>query len=222
MKKIKVGIIGGGRFGLTLAESLTAHDVDVTLLDNDWSLIQSLAETNIRAVHGDGTNPSALRNAGFADCNTVVIALSSSIESSSLTTINCKDLQIRSIIAKAKTDLQGRILERIGADIVVYPDRDRAFQLAKAILTHSPVDLYEIATGYSIAEVSAPRSILGKTLIESAVRQNFSITVLAIKRKTDGGKGPRQTLIAKGEQTIEEDDLLVVFGADEAITKLHA
>ena len=72
MKKIKVGIIGGGRFGLTLAESLSANDVDVTLVDRNWHVIQSLAESSIRAVQGDATNPAVLRDAGFADCDIAI------------------------------------------------------------------------------------------------------------------------------------------------------
>ena len=221
MKKLKVGIIGGGRFGMTLAESLTANQVDVTLVDRNWDVVQSLSNSTIRAVHGDGTNPEILLSSGFADSDVAVVAISSSLESSTLATINCKDLKIKKVIAKASSDLHGRVLERIGADIVVYPDRDRAFRLAKSLISRSPVDLFEIATGYSVAEISVPHAAVGKTLIEASVRQTYGITVLAIKRSTEGGKGPRQTIITTGKEALEADDLLVVFGADESLDKLN-
>ena len=221
MKKLKVGIIGGGRFGMTLAESLTANQVDVTLVDRNWDVVQSLADSTIRAVHGDGTNPEILLSSGFADSDVAVVAISSSLGSSTLATINCKDLKIKKVIAKASSDLHGRVLERIGADIVVYPDRDRAFRLAKSLISRSPVDLFEIATGYSVAEISVPHAAVGKTLIEASVRQTYGITVLAIKRSTEGGKGPRQTIITTGKEALEADDLLVVFGADESLDKLN-
>ena len=221
MKKMKIGIIGGGRFGMTLAKSLEANHVDVTLVDRDWEIVQSLSDSTIRAVHGDGTNPEILRASGFAETDIAVVAMSSSLECSTLATINCKDLKIAKVIAKASSDLHGRVLERIGADIIVYPERDRAYRLAKSLTSRSPVDLFEIASGYSVAEISVPRAAVGKTLIEAAVRQAFGITVLAIKRSTEGGKGPRQTIITTGKETLQENDLLVVFGADESLDKLN-
>ena len=219
MKK-KIGIVGGGRFGMTLAQSLAAKGVDVILVDSDWHVVQSLADTTIRAVHGDGSQPDVLREAGFADCDMAVVSISSSLECSTLATINCKDLGIRRVIAKASSDLQGRVLSKIGADIVVYPDRDRAFRLAKHIIANAPIDLFEIAEGYSVGETSVPKSLVGKTLIEGNVRQAYGVTVLAIRRTTGDGKGPRETIITQGIERLQDGDILVVFGPDENLEKL--
>ena len=219
MKK-KIGIVGGGRFGMALAQSLAAKGVDVILVDSDWHVVQSLADTTIRAVHGDGSQPDVLREAGFADCDMAVVAISSSLECSTLATINCKDLGVRRVIAKASSDLQGRVLTKIGADIVVYPDRDRAFRLAKHIIANAPIDLFEIAEGYSVGEISVPKSLVGKTLIEGNVRQVYGVTVLAIRRATGDGKGPRETIITQGVERLLDGDILVVFGPDENLEKL--
>lgn len=220
MKNKKIGIIGGGRFGMTLAESLSANDADVTLLDKNWDIIQSLSDSPIRAIQGDGTSPDELREAGFSDCDVAVIAIASSLESSTLATINCKDLRIPRIIAKASSDLHGRVLERIGADLVIYPDRDRAYRLAKSLLSRTPMDLFEIADGYSVAEIQVPESLIGKTLIEGNVRQVYKITVLAVRRATDGGKGPRETIITSGAERLVKGDQLVVFGPDASLDAL--
>ena len=220
MKTLKVGIIGGGRFGLTLAESLSSNGVDVTLLDRSWDVIQGLAESPIRAVQGDGTNPGALKDAGFAGCDYAVVAIDDSLEASTLATINCKDLKIPRVIAKTDTAIQGRVLARVGADTVVYPDRDRAFRLAESILHRTPVDFFEIADGYSVAEISVPPSLVGKTLIEAGVRQTLGLTVLAIRRLSGDQAKPRIPIIATGKEVLEEEDRLVVFGPDKAIDEL--
>ncbi len=220
MQNKKIGIIGAGRFGLTLAESLAANDVDVTLLDKNWNIIQELSDSPIRAIQGDGTSPETLRESGFADCDVAVIAIASSLEASTLATINCKDLKISRVIAKAASDLHGRVLERIGADLVIYPDRDRAYRLARSLVSRAPLDLLEIADGYSVAEIALPKLLIGKTLIEGNVRQIYGVTVLAIRRASSDGKGPREIIITNGTERLKEKDQLVVFGPDTNIDKL--
>ena len=220
MKKQRIGIIGGGRFGLTLAEALVSNGADVTLLDNDWSVIQGLAESQIRAIQGDATVPGVLRDAGFESVDIAVVAIGSSLEDSTLATIHCKDLKIPRVISKASSTIHGRVLSRIGADNVVYPDRDRAWRLAESILHRSTIDLFEIADGYSIAEITLPPQLAGKTLIEGNVRQTLGLTVLAIRRQPEDPSRPRETIVATGNETLNADDRLVVFGPDKSLSEL--
>ncbi len=217
----RFGIIGAGRFGMALAESLAANDAEVILVDRNRELVQSLAQSPIKAVQGDATNPRTLRDAGIQDCEAVVVAIGDHMEGSVLATVNCKELGIPTVVAKASTDLHGKVLERVGADVVVYPNRDRALRLARSLLSRTPIDLYEIADGYSVAEILAPKGLLGKTLIEGGVRQKFGITVLAIRRQATDSRTPRKTLIANGTEVIEEQDLLVVFGPDGSLDDLR-
>ena len=184
MKKTKVGIVGGGRFGMTLAQSLASNGVDVTLVDADWNVVQSLADSPIRALQGDATNPVVLRDADFGSCDIAVVAIGSALEASTLATINCKDLRIPRVVAKAGSALHGRVLARVGADNVVYPDRDRAYRLAESILHRNPIDFYAIADGYSVAEVAVPAALAGKSLAEGNVRQAYGVTVLSVRRVT--------------------------------------
>ena len=220
MKKTKVGIVGGGRFGMTLAESLASNGVDVTLVDADWNVVQSLADSPIRALQGDATNPVVLRDADFGSCDIAVVAIGSQLEASTLATINCKDLKIPRVVAKAGSALHGRVLSRVGADNVVYPDRDRAFRLAGDILHRNPIDFFEIADGYSVAEISVPSAFAGKTIIEAGVRQALGVTVLALRRSTGDETRPRETVVATGRETLQPDDRLVVFGPDKALDDL--
>ena len=160
MKKTKVGIVGGGRFGMTLAQSLASNGVDVTLVDADWNVVQSLADSPIRALQGDATNPAVLRDADFGSCDIAVVAIGSALEASTLATINCKDLKIPRVVAKAGSALHGRVLSRVGADNVVYPDRDRAYRLAESILHRNPIDFFEIR---STGDEARPRETVVAT-----------------------------------------------------------
>ena len=219
-KTKKVGIVGGGRFGLTLAEALAANGIDVTLVDRDWNIVQGFADSPIRAIQGDATNPGVLRDAGFAECDIAVVAIGSAMEASTLATINCKDLKVPRVVAKASSAVHGRILSRIGADNVVYPDRDRAYRLAESILHRNPIDFYAIADGYSVAEVAVPPALAGKSLAEGNVRQAYGITVLSVRRVSGDESRPRETIIPTGAEVLRADDRLVVFGSDKDLAPL--
>ncbi len=208
---------------MALAESLAANHVDVTLVDRDWTVVQSLSQSPIRAVFGDATSREVLVNAGFKDMDVAVVSISSSMESSVLATLNCRDIGVKQVISKAESDLHGRVLERIGADSVIYPDRDRALRLAKTLTSKKGVvDFLEVTDGYSIAEVAVPKPLVGKTVIEGNVRREYSITVLAIRRVKDDNSGLRDMIISSGTERLREDDLLIVFGPDKNIDALNA
>lgn len=217
----RFGVIGAGRFGVALAETLASNGADVILLDRDREAVQSLAQTRIKAIQGDAGNQRTLRETGFDSCEAVVVAIGDNIEGSVLATVNCRELGIPTVIAKASTDMHGKVLERIGADVVVYPDRDRALRLAHSLLNRMSIDLMEITDGYSVAEVAAPKALHGKTLVEGGARQLMGVTVLAIRRQGDAPRSPRHTIVASGSEVIQDKDLLVVFGSDENLDKLR-
>ena len=140
----RIGIIGAGRFGMSLAESLANAGAEVLLLDRNRPAMQ-LASEYANAVQGDATQRHVLEEAGFGECDVVVVAIGSNIEASMMATANCKEIGIQDIVAKASSELHGKILRKIGADSVVYPDRDSANRLAKAIANHDVVDFLEVA-----------------------------------------------------------------------------
>ena len=217
----RFGIIGAGRFGTALAEALSAGGADVVLIDKDRAKVQAMAQSRIEAIQGDATEARILAEAGIGQCEAVIVAIGAHVEGSVLATVNCKELGVPTVVAKATTELHGKVLERVGADVVVHPDRDRAMKLAQSLMSRTPIDLYEIADGYSVAEVTAPKGLVGKTLIEGAARQKYGMTVLAIRRVSDDTRAQRQTLIAHGTETIQESDLLVVFAQDTSLDALR-
>ncbi|MDY5954212.1 MAG: TrkA family potassium uptake protein [Kiritimatiellia bacterium] len=217
MNSKRIGIIGAGRFGEALAQSFAEKGVEILLIDENREKIRELAQYVTKAVEGDATNTRLLEESGFATCDTVVVAIGDNIEGSIMATAACKEIGVPNVVAKAISEIHGKVLKRVGADVVVHPNRDRAQRLARALLAATPIELFEVADGLSMAEVVVPRPLVGKNLAESAVRTAFGITVLAIRRLSDDPAAPRQVVMATPEEVFQEDDRLLVFGADHKI-----
>ena len=196
----RVGIIGAGRFGMALAESLSNAGKEVILIDRNRPAMQSASEF-ATALQGDATQPHVLEEAGFGECDLAVIAIGSNIESSMMATANCKELGIPSVVAKATSELHGKILRRIGADSVIYPDRDSAHRLARAIVNHNAVDFLEVSEGF-----------VGKSLAESDFRKATGLLVLCVRRVNEDPGQPRSLLTPQPTEVLRVDDKLIVFG----------
>ena len=215
----RIGIVGAGRFGISLAESLANAGAEVVLIDRNRPAMQQAGEF-VTALQADATQPHVLEEAGFGECDVVVVAIGSNMEASVMTTANCKELGIPNVVAKATSELHGKILKRIGADQVIYPDRDSAQRLAMSIANHNVLDFYEVSDGYSIAEVAAPESIVGKTLAEADLRKKKNLTVLCIRRPDADPKKPRKVIIPQADDMINEDDRLILFGETKKLDSL--
>jgi len=218
MKK-RIGIIGAGRFGMSLAESMMNAGAEVILMDRNRPAIQSASEF-ATAVQGDATQPHVLVEAGFEECDVVVVAIGSNIEASMMATANCKELGVKTVISKASSELHGKILRRIGADSVVYPDRDSAHRLARAISNHDAIDFLEVSEGYSIAEIDVPEDMRGQTLAEANFRKETVLTVLCIRRANEDPKKQRSVIIPQASEQMLADDRLIVFGETKKLDEI--
>ena len=218
----RVGIIGAGRFGLSLAEALAETGIEVLLIDRNNTLVQGAIKMVTWAVQGDATSASALEAAGISECDTVVVAIGSNVEASMLVTANCKELGIKNVISKATSEIHGKILDKLGADHVVYPDRESAHRLARNITEHNAYDLLEISEGLSLAEIDVPEACVGKTLAEADLRKKSGVTVLCIRRPDPKNKRkPLQILIPNpNNDAFEAEDKLIVFGTTSGIDAL--
>ncbi|MCR5413497.1 MAG: TrkA family potassium uptake protein [Kiritimatiellae bacterium] len=216
----RIGIIGAGRFGLSLAESLANAGQEVVLVDRNRPAMQSASEF-ATAMQGDATQPHVLEEAGFGECDLAVVAIGSNIEASMMATANCKELGIPNVVSKASSELHGKILRRIGADNVIYPDRDSANRLARAIANHNVIDFLEVSDGYSIAEISVPSSAVGKSLAESSFRSTVGLSVLCVRRSDpDDPAKPRKVLIPQAQDVLTPGDRLIVFGETSKLDAL--
>ena len=218
----RVGIIGAGRFGLSLAEALAETGTEVLLIDRNNALVQSAIKKVTWAIQCDATSANALESAGISECDTVVVAIGSNVEASMLVTANCRELGIKNVISKATSEIHGKILDKLGADHVVYPDRESAHRLARSITEHNAYDLLEISEGLSLAEIDVPEACVGKTLAEADIRKKSGVTVLCIRRPDPkNNRKPLQIIIPNpNNDAFEAEDKLIVFGTTSGIDAL--
>jgi trk system potassium uptake protein TrkA len=134
-----------------------------------------------------------------------------------------KELGIKSVISKATSEIHGKILDRLGADMVVYPDRDSAHRLARSITSHGAFDLLEISDGFSLAEIDVPSFCVGKTLAEADIRKKHGVTVLCIRRPDPKSpRKPSQVVIPGPNDAFQQDDKLIVFGTTPGIDAISS
>ena len=219
----RIGIIGAGRFGLSLAEALADAGTEVLLIDRNSTIVQNALKKVTWAIQCDATSAQALESAGLAECDTVVVAVGANLEVSMLVTANCKELGIKSVISKATSEIHGKILEKLGADMVVYPDRDSAHRLARSITKHGAFDLLEISDGFSLAEIDVPPFCVGKTLAEADIRKKHGVTILCIRRPDP--KSPRKpslVVIPGPNDAFQPEDKIIVFGTTHGIDTISS
>jgi trk system potassium uptake protein TrkA len=217
----RIGIIGGGRFGASLAQCLAERGMEVLLLDRNRGVVDRMAGIVAKAMEGDATEEGTLDAAGFKDCDIAIVAVGSDMESSVLTTLSLKEMKIPMVVAKAASDLHGRVLRRVGADRVVYPDKDMAARLARTLVAPSVLDYVEVSKGVSVLEIKAPLQFVSKSLADSKIRKEYGVTILVLRRAPQPD-GTQETLISpNADDLIELGDTMVVFGADEKLRKLE-
>ncbi|WP_433223570.1 potassium channel family protein [Dactylosporangium sp. CS-047395] len=208
-----VVVIGLGRFGGQVAESLTELGHEVLGIDENAEIVQKLADTLTHVVEADSTDEEALRQIGVAEFNRAVVGIGTDIEASVLTVLALTELGVEEIWAKAISVKHARILERVGARHVVLPEADMGARVAH-LVTGKLLDFIELDDGYAIAKVCPPDEFAGSTLAQLGLRSRHGITVVAVKRPgTEAETAVPETVIGSG-------DMLIVSGPTEKVERL--
>ncbi|MET4783455.1 TrkA family potassium uptake protein [Glaciihabitans sp. UYNi722] len=205
-------IIGLGRFGAATAGQLARLDRDVLVVDENAPLVQKWSERVTHAVQADARSIDALRQIGAQDFAIAVVAVGSSVEASVLITANLVDLKIPQIWAKAVSQSHGKILSRIGANHVIYPEAEAGERVAH-LVSGRMLDFIEFDDDFAIVKMYPPKPIRGITLAESAVRRKFGVTVVGVK-----SPGSDFTY-ATPETVVSNHDLIIVSGNSADIEK---
>lgn len=214
-KNSSVLVIGLGRFGAATAGQLDRLDREVLAVDENMELVQKWSDRVTHAVQADVTKIEALEQIGARDFSTAVVAVGSSIEASVLITANLVDLGIEEIWAKAISKSHGKILERIGATHVIYPEAEAGERVAH-LLSGQMLDFVEIDPDFAIVKLYPPRILAGKTLTDSGVRGTFKITVVGVKKPGES------FTFATAETVIDSNDEILVSGHPGDIEKFAA
>lgn len=207
-------VIGLGKFGYTLAEKLAEEGKQVMVIDIDADKINSIADKVTHAVIGDPTNENVLRASGVSDYECAVIGLAKNINDNILLTIMLKELGVKKVVARATNEGHQKVLKRIGADVIVFPEKDMGEKMANLLSRENLTEFVEFH-GYQIVEMFVPEGWIGKNLIELELRKKYNVSVLATKDAAGNvSVTPLPTRIfGKGER-------VSVIGATKDIQKL--
>lgn len=210
-------VVGLGRFGQALAKQLCALGADVLAMDICSNLVQQVANDVTHAVTGDAQDKEVLRALGAGDFDCAIVAIGDDLAASVLTVMNLKELNVPYIVCKAHDETHSRVLEKLGVDRVIIPEKEHAQRLARSLHSHNVLDYIELSEEYGILEVPAPRSWVGKTLKELNIRAKLGVNIIAVESDNKTNVSPA------ADYRIESKDILVVLGdtfALEAVQKL--
>lgn len=196
-------VVGLGRFGGAVAETLVAMGHEVLAVDADGARVQALSGTLTSVVEADSTSADAMRQVGAADFSRAVVAIGEHIEASLLSVGVLVDLGVGDIWAKAHTRAHGRLLSRIGATTVVYPEHDMGERVAHRV-TGRMLEYIELDESFAIVSTRAPRELIGRSLAEAHVRSRYGVTIVC--HKAPGA----DFTYATGDTVVDAGSVLVV------------
>ena len=220
MANYTYAVIGLGRFGSAVASTLVELGQEVIGIDSGEERVRQMADVLSQTAQLDATDVKALREIGVQDVDCAVVSIGENIEASLLVVMQVKDLGVPRIIAKAVTELHGRILERLGVTRVIFPEREMAIRVAHSLVVPNVLDYIELSKDFSIVEVPAPRAFVGKTLKQLELRPRFGLTLIAIKRHSGPGGVEKTTVAPSADEMIEEGDVVALIGATEKFNDL--
>jgi len=209
----RITVIGLGRFGSSLAQTLHELGYEVTAIDIHEKQVAEAAEYVSLAAQGDGTDEELLRSLHVDRSDVAVVAQGENLEASVLTTLLLKKLNVRWVVSKAKTALHGELLYRVGADRVIYPERDAGSRLAHSLGVRHINDYISLSANAGIAKLEAPAELVGHTLESLIEGQHGKLNVLLIKR------GQQIISVPHYQETLQAQDELVIVGADADIER---
>jgi trk system potassium uptake protein TrkA len=214
MKNKEYVVFGLGRFGSSVAVQLERNGCKVLAVDSDEERVSDLSGEVTAAICADIADEGALDELGIKNFDGAIIAIGNDLEPAVLATIWAKEHGVQTVIAKAYTPLQGRILKKVGADRVVYPEREMGVHLANSLMMNSMFDTIELSNEYSIMDVPIPKNWVGKSLKELKLREKFQVNVLAVRR------GGNTQVSPNVDEAFVGGDVCVILGKNTTLKRM--
>lgn len=213
MKKT-YAVFGLGRYGEAVAKELVAHGMDVIAVDADERIVNAVADELPICKCADITDPDVIRQLAIANVDVVIIAMANNLEASVMAVTLCKEVGVETVIAKCANEMHQKILTRVGADKVVFPENESGIRLARNLLSSGFVDMVSLAKNVSMIELDVKPEWVGKNLIELNLRKKYSINVVALR------KGDMVSVDIDPHAALQEEDKLIVIANTERLSKL--
>lgn len=210
-------VIGLGRFGGSVATELCSLGNEVLAMDIHEDLVQAAAANVTHAVTADARDPEVLRALAVRNFDCAVVAVGGEIGNSALITLNLKELGVKKVVCKASSHTHRKVLEKIGADRVVFPEHEMGNKLAHALSSSSVLNFIELSDDTSIVEVPVPAAWVGKTIRELDVRNTYGVNIIALRR----GEKQKFVIAPGGDATLAGDDVIVALGLDKNINAIQ-
>lgn len=207
-------VFGLGKFGLSVAKALADNGCQVMAVDSEQSKVEEIAETVTYAVCTDVTDTDAIHSLGIRNFDGAIVAIGENLEASVLVTIIAKEMGIPFVMAKAQTELQAKVLKKVGADKIVFPEKETGIRIANNLMSDNFFDAIELSTKYSMMDLDVPTEWVGKTLRELNLRASKKINVIGIKKEEEFEITPDP------DMPLTEDDVLVIIGRNQTLSKL--
>ena len=204
-------VIGLGSFGMSLAMQLGSMGYEVLAVDKRQELVNEVAPYVTEAVAADAADEAVLDSLGIRNFDVAVVSIGQNMRDSILVSVQCKELGVPFVMAKAMDDRHAKVLEKVGVDRVVFPEREMGQRMARALLRTNYIDMIDLDDEYQMIEINAPEAWCGRTLSEMNIRRNYGVSIIAIHR----GKS---FIVSPGaDETIHIGDELLVLGRSDQI-----
>ena len=213
-KKKSYAVIGLGRYGKAVARELLQNGAEVLAIDIDPEVVNTVAKVIPHCKCADVTNVETIKQLGIADMDAVIIAMASRLEDTVMATMLCKEAGVKTVIAKCSEEIHRKILSRVGADKVVFPESESGHRLAKNLLSSGFVDIIDLTKNISMIELAVRPEWYGKPLLELNLRRKYSINVVAIRR------GKEVSIEVDPAKPLEKDMQLIVIADKTMLGKL--
>ena len=208
-------VMGCGRFGKSCAQTLMDLDNEVLVIDEDYDKIKNISNDVTTAIQCDITDELAMKEIGLSNFDVAIISIGSSLTAAIMGTMLAKEAGVKYILAKAPSLREGNILKKIGADKIIYPERDMARRVAHNLTSKNILDFFQISPKYSMVEQKIHDDWINLNLEELKIRKRYGVTVVAVERKGDIIVSPSSDL------KLMEGDILVIIGSNEQINKIE-
>lgn len=210
-------VIGLGRFGTAVATDLCTLGHEVLAVDVNEDKVQAVANQVTHAVIGDARDPAVLRALGVRNYDCAIVAVGDDVGNSALITLNLKELGLREVICKALSHVHRRVLEKIGADRVVFPEHEMGVKLAQSLSCSNILNFIELSDDYGIVEITPPKNWAGKTIRTLDIRAQFGVNIIAVRSKSGG-----MIVAPNADYALKSDDVAVTLGRYSDINRLHS
>jgi len=208
-------VVGLGRFGRAIAETLCQDGAEVLGVDCKMDMVERMRDELTQTIQMDAMDRDALETLGVQDFDIIFVTMGSDIRASGTIVLLLKELGARRIIAKAHDEFHGRMLEKLGADQVLFPERDMGRRVAHSLISGNVIEFMELSTQYSMAEIRPKPEWIGKTLKALAMRSNMDINVIAIRN------GDAVNAMPQPETRISEGDVMLVVISENALKEMR-